>query len=210
MRLGITFGLVLLVGAAVAAQQMNPHIGHVMDSFGNTPNQQGLLPTAMAEAKIAGQHAGLAAKAPDDLAAMQLHTGHVLHAVDPSVEANGPGQGYGVKRAAQGVAQHIGLAAKTEGASANIKTHSTHVTASAENVVAWCDEIVALGQKIKAATTAAAAAPMVAELNTLAQRLTTGVDANGDGQVSWQKGEGGLQQAQQHMELLRRGEGGRP
>jgi hypothetical protein len=187
---------------------MNPHIGHVMTSFSNTPDQQGLLPTAMAEAQIAAQHAQLAGRSPGDLDAMKLHTAHVLHAVDPSVEANGPGKGYGVKRAATGVAQHIGLAAGTDGASQNIKTHATHVTASAEAVVERADAIGALGQKIRAAETAAAAAPMVAELNTLVAQLVSGVDANGDGTIGWQKGEGGLQHAQQHMELLVRGEGG--
>jgi hypothetical protein len=61
-----------------------------------------------------------------------------------------------VKRADQGVAQHIQLAAKSEGAS---------------------------------------------------QQLMSGVDANNDGRISWEPGEGGLQQAQQHMELLLKGEG---
>jgi hypothetical protein len=205
----MTVGLVLVaVSAVLAGQQMNPHIGHVMTGFGDTPEKQGLLPTALAEAKIAAQHAGLAARTPEDLDAMKLHVGHVLHAVDPSVEASGPGQGYGVKRAAQGVAQHVGLAAGTEGASANIKTHATHVTASAETVVARADEIVALGQKIRAASTAADAAPLVAQLNTLAGQLVTGVDANGDGTIGWQKGEGGLQHVQQHMDLMIKGEGG--
>ena len=39
------------------------HIGHVLDSFNGTPENMGLLPTAMAEAKVAADHAALAAKA---------------------------------------------------------------------------------------------------------------------------------------------------
>jgi hypothetical protein len=203
--------LVAGIAAGVAQAQGNmvqAHIGHVMTGFQGTPNGQGLLPTAHAEAKIAAQHAALAAKSPDNLDSMKLHAGHVIHAIDPSVEAQGPGLGYGVKRAAQGVAQHIQLAAKTEGASKNVQTHAAHVAASAGNVAQWSDELVALAQKIRGASTAAAAAPLVAELQTRTQQLMTGVDANNDGRISWEAGEGGLQQAQQHMELLLKGEGG--
>jgi hypothetical protein len=211
LALALAAGGALTVDARIAAQAQatpNPHIGHVLDSFMNTPDKKGLLPTAMAEAATAAAHAGLAAKASDNLAAMKLHAGHVIHAVDPSVEATGPGLGYGVKRAATGVAQHITLAAGTAGASANIKTHATHVAAAANTVAQRADEIVALAQRIRAATTAADAAPLAAQLATLCQQLTTGVDANKDGTIGWQTGEGGLQQAQQHMDLMKKGEGG--
>jgi hypothetical protein len=203
-------GLALLGGGVHVAGQGNmvqTHIGHVMTGFQGTPNGQGLLPTALAEAKIAAQHAGLAAKNPGDLASMQLHAGHVLHALDPSVEPKGPGQGYGVKRAAQGVAQHIQLAAKSDGASKNVQTHAGHVAASAGTVVTRADQLIAIAQKIRASSSPGDAAPLVSQLNTVAQELTAGMDANKDGRVSWETGEGGLQQAQQHMELLIKGEG---
>jgi hypothetical protein len=208
--------MILMTGAvthdrAVVLAQ-NPaqvHIGHVMDGFRGTPDGQGLLPTALAEARIAVQHAALAARSPDDLDSMKRHAGHVLHAVDPSIETNGPGLGYGVKRAAAGVAQHIGLAASADGASANVKTHATHVSGAANGVVARADEIVELAQRIQAETSTANAASLVAGLVTLTEQLITGEDANGDGQTGWQREEGGLEQVQQHMELMQRGEGGR-
>jgi hypothetical protein len=134
----------------------------------------------------------------------------VINAVDPSVEASGPGLGYGVKRAATGAAQHVELAANTAGASANIKTHATHIAASAKSVAARADAIVAVAQRIRSASTAADAAPLATEMATLCQQLVSGVDANKDGRISWEMGEGGLQQAQQHMDLLKKGEGGRP
>jgi hypothetical protein len=93
------------------------------------------------------------------------------------------------------------------GASKNVMTHSTHVSASANNVVKRADEMVAVAQEIRAATTAAAAAPHVAHLNMLAQQLYAGLDANKDGQVGWQTGEGGLQQAEMHIQLMLKGEG---
>src|SRR5688500_20251499 len=114
-----------MVTAAVATAQtpdgVKTHIGHVQTSFMGTPMNQGLLPTAIAEAKIAAQHAALALKASGNLDQMKLHAGHVLHALDPSsIEAAGPGLGYGAKRAAMAVAQDVGLAAKVEGASNDV------------------------------------------------------------------------------------------
>lgn len=209
LALGSVLAAGVLASPSILAQTpLNPHIVHVMDRFSDTPEAMGLLPVALAEAKIAIQHAGLAGRTPDDLGAMQRHAGHVLHAVDPAAEASGPGLGYGVKRAAAGVARHIGLAAGTDGASDNITTHAQHVTAAATTVVTRADAIVALVERIRAATSAAEAAPLAAQLATLAGQLISGTDANGDGRVSWQEGEGGLEQAQQHMELMRRGEGG--
>jgi hypothetical protein len=130
----VTCGAILLCGSlstrGIVRGQANPvqtHIGHVMESFQAAPNQQGLLPTALAEAKIAMTHAGLALKNPDNLDAIKLHAGHVINALDPAIEATGPGQGFGVKKAAAGVAQHIQLAAKSPGASFVVMAYATHV-----------------------------------------------------------------------------------
>src|SRR5688572_651488 len=116
---------------------------------------------------------------------MKLHAGHVIHAIDPSVEMKGPGLGFGVKKAAAGVAQHIELAAKSEGASANVKTHATHVAAAANSAAKRSDELVAIAQRVRSASSAAEAAPLVAQMNTLAQELTGGFDTNKDGRVNW-------------------------
>jgi len=218
----VIFGTALIVGAtlaAVSAQQApaappapaaNPshnHIGHVMTSWKETPNMTGFLPAAIADAKVAAAHAGFAAKSPDNLDAMKLHAGHVINALDPTVVAKGPGSGYGVKKAAAGALQHIGLAAKSEGASAAVKTHSTHVSASLEDTLKWTDEAIVTAQKIQAATSAAEAAPLVTELVAQTNAIANGMDANKDGSIGWQTGEGGLAQAQTHMGLMMKAEG---
>ena len=183
------------------------HMGHVLTGWQDTPDQMGLLPTAQAEAEVAAQHAGFAASRPDDLDWMKLHVVHVLHAVDPSVESEGPGLGYGVQRAAQGAAQHVRFAAESEDASDNVKLHATHVETSARNVVGWSQRIVELGQQVQAASSAGGAAPLVVEMETLTQAIVAGTDANGDGTVSWEESEGGLAQAAQHMQFMQEGEG---
>ena len=208
----VTCVLFALVCAAAVVSAQTPagvktHIGHVMTMFNGTPMNQGLLPTAVAEAKIAAQHAALAMKASGNLDQMKLHAGHVLHALDPSIEAKGPGLGYGVKRAAMGVAQHVGLAAKVEGASKGVMTHSNHVATSANNVVKWSDELIGVAQEIRAASNAAQVNAHLPHLNSVAQQLYAGVDANRDGNIGWQEGEGGLQQAEMHMGLMMKAEG---
>jgi hypothetical protein len=195
------------VAGAPDTNMSHVHMGHVLTSWQDAPDQMGLLPTAQAEAEVAAQHAGFAASRPDDLDWMKLHADHVVHAVDPTVEAQGPGLGYGVRQAAQGVAQHVRFAADSEDASDNVKLHSGHVETSAGNVVAWSDRLVDLGQQVQAASSAAAAAPLVAEMQTLTQAIVAGTDADGNGTVSWEEDEGGLAQAAQHMQLMQEGEG---
>ena len=182
-------------------------MGHVADGFRGTPDGMGLLPAAIAEAEVAAMHAGLAARDLTDLDAMKRHTGHVQHAVDPTVVENGPGAGYGVKQGASGAARHISMAADSEGATDNIRTHSNHVATSANNTVARADRILELAAQIQEAESADAAAPLVEEMAEVAGQLVSGLDANGDGRVGWQEGEGGLEQANAHMGFMKRGEG---
>jgi hypothetical protein len=194
----------LAVAGDVAAQDAaaNPHVGHVTTAFPSTPDQQGFLPLAVADSRVAAQHAAFAMRDPSDLAAMKLHAGHVLHAVDPSQIERGPGSGYGVKQAAENSARHIEMAAEVEGTPQAVITHSVHIAASSRNTARRAEEIAALAKRIQAAGTATEAGPLVEELNTLSERLMVGLDANGDGRVGWQEGEGGLETVQQHVDLM--------
>jgi hypothetical protein len=182
------------------------HLGHVVNAFGDTPNGGGLLPTALAEARVAAQHAALAARNPGSLDAMKLHAGHVIHALDPSVVPMGPGAGYGVKKAATAVASHVELAARAEGASQNVTTHATHIATSARNTAQRVDQIVALAKQVQSSTDAMAAAALLSQISSLSEQLVAGSDANGDGRIGWQEGEGGLQHVEEHVNLLLRGE----
>lgn len=205
----VALATVFAVGLPVAAQHSpaHAHMGHVADGFANTPEGAGLLPTALAEAAVARQHAELALRNTEDLDAMKRHAGHVLHAVDPTKIEQGPGAGYGVVRAAGGVVQHIEMAGAHETASENIATHATHVATSAKNAVQRAEEISALAERVMASTSAGQAAPLMEELAELTTRLIAGYDANGDERIGWQEGEGGLEQAELHLNLMKRGEG---
>ena len=204
----ITLGITLLVvgawsvGLSAQGATASTHIGHLLDGFNGTPMNMGLVPTAMAEAKVAAQHAGLAAKATT-LPMIQTHAGHVINAIDPTIVAQGPGAGYGVKKAAQGIAQHATLAANAADANAMVKTHSMHVSTAANNVVTMSDEIVAIAQKIRMSTSLEEAQKLATDMQTKAEQLTTGVDADKNGQISWNTPEGGLNQAQQHAGFMK-------
>ena len=164
----------------------------------------GLLSILEAEAKIAAQHAKLAAADTESLESMQRHIRHVRHAVDPSAEPKGPGKGYGVSKAAKGVETHIMLATKSVGSSEGIEMHANHVATSARNVVAWCTTILAESEKVVNAESAKDAAAATRKIAELTQHVLEGVDANGDGRVSWQAREGGVAQAKQHGELVKK------
>jgi hypothetical protein len=229
MRAGarLTLGLALavsglFVGEAASAQRnqaarpaaseapANPshlHLGHVADRFNDTPGNRGLLAAASAEAAVMTQHAGLAGQQPDNLEYMQTHTVHVVNAVDPTVEADGPGLGYGVKKAAENALRHMEMAAAAEGASTAMGIHANHIMTASRNVIRWADELTELGKQVKAATDPAEAAKLVEQINTLAQKIANGHDVNSDGTIGWQDGEGGLRQAEQHATLLKRAEG---
>lgn len=181
------------------------HMGHVDTGWKDTPGKGGLLPTAIREAKIAVQHATFATK-KNNLKWIRAHTWHVAHAVNPKVAPKGPGLGYGVRRAAAGAAAHIGFAAKSKGANKNIKAHSVHVATSANNVISRSDRIVALAKMVQSTRSVRKAHKLSHQILVLSQQLLAGLDANGDGKISWSEGEGGLNQAAAHMGFMRAGE----
>jgi hypothetical protein len=116
----------------------------------------------------------------------------------------GPGQGYGAKKAAAGVITHIELAAAAQGATAGITSHAKHIATSARNTAARVDQVLALAQKVQSATSAADAAALVNQIVSLTDQLIAGADANSDGRITWESGEGGLQHADEHLKLMLR------
>ena len=199
-----------LLPAAVIAQEANAshtHIRHVLEAFPATPGGEGLLPTAEAEAAIALRHARLAARDPTDIGPMKQHARHIMNAINPAASRSGPGLGFGVKAAADGIIRHIELAAVSDAASGNVRTHAGHVTAAARSVTQRADQIVDLAGQILPMSDYNRAYNLVLELRDLCEELTTGADLSGDGAISFGEGEGGLEQVRQHMGLMARGEG---
>jgi hypothetical protein len=212
----IVFGLLLgagvanTVGSPAVAQENVPashvHIGHAADSWSDTPFGSGLVTIARVEAEIADAHAQLGT-INTGLEAIQLHVGHVMNAIDPTSHEQGPGRGYGMIRASTGGITHVGLAADSEDASDNVKRHAPHIVASIDNALSRAREIISLGYQVQAASDLSVASALAQQIRVLTTVLIGGEDANGDGSVGWDAGEGGLQQAQFHLSLMKRGEG---
>ena len=183
------------------------HLGQIMTSAAETPQGQGLLNIAVAEAEAAARHARFVAEA-EELPAMQRHARHVLHALDPNraPDVNTPGMGYGVIRATEDISTHLTLAREVDEVSAatseNLDAHGPAVVQSAENATRWSRQMIGLVERIRLADSAADAEPLAEELETLGDRVLAGEDLNDDGQIRWQDGEGGILQVQNHMELL--------
>jgi hypothetical protein len=146
------------------------HLGHVMTNWRDTPGTRGFLPVAIDELRVAILHANLAANAGtlDDI---KLHTGHVLNALDISVEPKGPSAGYGVKKAATGALQHLDFSVKADGATTNITTHGAEVSALLTVALQQVDQAIALGQKIRTTTEMSEAAKMAKDLAALTKRI---------------------------------------
>lgn len=184
--------------------QAGVHIGHVLNGFHDTPGLQGLLPVVMAEARVAAQHATLATRQPENLQYMKTHSEHVMHALDPSTvpALMAPGQGYGAKKAIVAIAQHVELAAKEADATPGVVTHARHVGMSARNTIARVEQLLALAAQVRAATSAAEAAKLVSQMASFGDQLVAGFDANGDGRVTFEPGEGGMQHVDQHVKFM--------
>jgi hypothetical protein len=168
---------------------VHAHIGHVMTAWRDTPGQVGLLTIAQSDTRIAAAHALLLSKSSsiDD---MKLHAGHILHALDPSIETAGPASGYGAKKAAAGAMQHVGFTAAVDNASVTVKSQASTVNATLTDAIAAIDRGIATAQKVRAAGSSADAASAVRELQPI-------IDDIGRG----------LQQAEQEMRLMMKAEG---
>lgn len=178
-----------IVVSRIEPPLVHAHIGHVMIGWRDTPGQVGLLTIAQNDARVAAAHSLLLSKATT-LEEMKVHAGHVLHALDPSIEKAGPASGYGAKRAAAGAIQHAGFAAAVENASATVKEHAGKTTATLTNAIVAIDRGIAAAQAIRAAASAADAAPAVRDVHAIVEEIG-----------------GALQDAEQEMRAMMRAEG---
>jgi hypothetical protein len=178
-----------IVVSRIEPPLVHAHIGHVMIAWRDTPGQVGLLTIAQSDTRIAAAHALLLAKA-GSIDEMKLHAGHVLHALEPSIETAGPASGYGAKRAAAGAMQHVGFTAAVDNASATVKDYAGKANATLTDAIATIDRGIASAQKIRASGSAGETAPFVRELTAIVEDIGRA-----------------LQQAEQEMRHMMKTEG---
>lgn len=147
------------------------HVGHAITAWSDTPGKQALFDVALAEAAVAAEHAVYAVDGARDVAAVRLHLGHVLHAVDPTREPSGPGTGYGLVKAIDGCADHLRFAREVRDASDNLKAGLPAVIGTLEPLRRDARAVAALAAEGRGATDAAAAAAYAQEARQRTTRL---------------------------------------
>jgi len=184
----------------------NAHVGHLAETFAQTPGRRGLVATATTEAGVGLLHANLAAGDLSDLDAMRRHGADVLQTLVPDGSMGGPGVGFGLVRAAEEAARHAELAAAAPDASASLRTHAGHVATIARGVARRGEEAATISRELRDATSMRVASPLVARLRAAMYALAEGADVDGDGDLALD-GEAGLQQLEAHVYLMLEGEG---
>lgn len=145
--------LALSLPAHAQQKQSHAYLLQVMTGDG-----KGYLPMAEAEVQTALIQATLALRKPDDLAHLQAQARAAQHAIDPSRIKEGPGRGFGVRKAAEGVVSYVTATGKSPDASEKIRSYSRWVAVSAENVIVRADRITDLLGKVERMKTAKNAA----------------------------------------------------
>ena len=173
---------VVLTGCGSAIQKKSPlishvHIGHTLNGWVTTPDKKGLLTTAVQEAKIILDQS-LNAKKSNNLAQKKKHMTNALHALDPNIQAKGPGKGYGLIRAVTESSAHLQFAASSDDASANIKRTVPIIVNSASKIASSSNQLKVFGQ-------AAVNSTSISEFDALNNEfLTTAKNINGNGGTS--------------------------
>lgn len=175
------------------------HVGHTMTAWTDTPGKDGLLNTAEREADAVASAARAAAAADGNLTTMKSHVRDMRHAIDPRLEPEGAGAGYGLRRAVEGSISHVQYAAESADVTGNIRSHAPEFAARGEAVLETIDTMIGLSDAVIQARSAGEAAALSAELPRLADAVRFGADENNDGTI--QVGESGLTQMRDGMEL---------
>jgi hypothetical protein len=178
-------------------------LAYLLDGYADTPDGMGIIPTGMAEAKLAAEYVRLAGRDSTDLNNMVRNMAHVLHAIDPSEVASGFGLGYGVKRAAEEMLRQAEVVMAVDELSHNVLSHIRHVPLAAYGALAKADEAIALARRIERARTPGEALPQIEDLAVLVRTMAWGSDSDRDGRIGYSDGEAGIAQATYHLKLLR-------
>lgn len=179
LGLWMVFVLALLTGGCVSVQLpsiAHVHVGHAVTAWPDTPGRKGLLEVAQQDARILAEHAAYAVAGARDIAEVRLHLGHVLHALSPALEPLGPGTGYGLMKALDGSADHLGFAREVKDASANIQTGLTPLIETLRQLRAQSEVLAALARDARQSRDAAQVVAYAEEVRQRGDRLLVQLD----------------------------------
>lgn len=181
----------------------------VLFSAPDTPARQGLLYTAMVDAEVAAQYAGRALAA-EDPTLVRNALGELLYALDPGAapdweaKATGivrgwAGTGYGLRRAAAGMADQIRAAAAAGDALPALADYALPAARCADNALERAERLVLLSRET-VATGGLQSEARLRQIQDLATQLNQGAGGAVDGAVA--DAACGLEQAVRYLEPL--------
>jgi tRNA A-37 threonylcarbamoyl transferase component Bud32 len=166
------------------------------EGFGNAS----LLESALIEARIARQHAGLAASA-SSVGGLHTHAEHTINILRGTNEdftgdgrGDNPGRGVGVIHFVDLINAHLDAAASASNETRQVQSQVELIRVCTANASNWIDQVIALEMQLVQATDVPAVAAQQTESTELAAALMEGTDLNQNGQVDPFEGECGLEQ----------------
>lgn len=97
------------------------HIGHALTAWHDTPAKEGLFKVAEKETNNAMQELQLAKRSLAEPCVAQHHVNNIVHSLNPDMQTEGSGLGYGAVPALSKTLKHLNFAAETHDASKNIR-----------------------------------------------------------------------------------------
>jgi tRNA A-37 threonylcarbamoyl transferase component Bud32 len=159
-----------------------------------------LLDGALAEARTAAQHAGLAAGS-STLGALQTHAEHtvnILRGTQEDLDGTGggqnPGRGVGVYFFVDAIEGHVDTALAAPTSNRELEINAEYIRVCLQNTRIRADGVIELEGELLASESVEAVADQAAESQQLAEQLQSGFDLNDDGIVNPFEGECGLEQ----------------
>lgn len=154
------------------------HVGHAMTGWRNTPNKEGLLVTAEAEALAVLEEAHRAVAAGNDLAQTKRSVRNLLHALDPALSPGADGGlGFGLLPAVQDTISHMEFAAESDDASQNIRDSVPRIAERSNEIIGRCEEVRVLGEAVMVSGSPAESSILAGEVLGLSERIVDGSSA---------------------------------
>lgn len=181
---------------ALAVSVVLPSLSQAQEraaDLGGLLAERGAFDLARTNAALAQRHAKAALR-QTDLAAMKAEVAAAAHAIDPSLVSQGPAVGPGLRPALAAAVERL-LALQAAGGEGEAGLRATAASVAGQTALMRTDEALREARGALAAASTSQAIPSLVRLDDLLNRIQAGQDVDGDGQVSWNQGEGGIQQA---------------
>ncbi|WP_417594048.1 hypothetical protein [Oceanospirillum sp.] len=178
-------------------------MSYIDDVATDIRGQQGLLAIARSDAELIHTHASLAMQRAQDSDWVKMHAIHIRHTLAPASAESGAVSSYGLLKAVNHVKDRVELAMEQNDASDAIEFHGEQITLSADSVLERGQQLLALADQIIHTPRYSDLSGEAPKLVLLAEQILSGEDLNGDGEISWEDNEPGLDQAMKYLDYLK-------